>query len=137
MMEQKTRIIKEMILKSEEKLRMSKLLLDNKGYDDSVSRSYYAIFHLLSAVLFTKDLSFSSHKEVIGAFNKYFIKTHIFPDYFSKKIEQLFRLRQTGDYDVKKNIDEKTALECYKNAIEVKLKCTEYLSNIYKIENDF
>ncbi len=84
-----------------------------------------------------KGFNFFSHKEVIGAFNKYFIKEQIFPGYFSKKIEQLFRSRQTGDYDVKKYIDEKTAEESYKNAKEIIAGSVEYLTDFFKVKKDF
>lgn len=66
---------------------MANIALTNDQYDDAVSRSYYAVFHAISALLFTKGLSFSSHSQTIGAFNKEFVRTDIFPKYYSKKFK--------------------------------------------------
>jgi hypothetical protein len=126
-----------MILKSKEKLIAAKVNLDNKLYEDSISRSYYAIFHIISAVLFTKNLTFSSHNQVIGAFNKEYIFTNIFPKDFNKMIERLFRLRQSCDYDIESNIKYEQANSCFNDANMIISKCRDYLSNIYKVENIF
>ena len=70
--------IVEVIKKANEKLVTARLDFDNKRYEDSVSRSYYCVFHIITACLLSKGLTFSSHKQVIGNFNKEFIKTNIF-----------------------------------------------------------
>ncbi len=130
-------IIKNILLKCNDKFTISKELYELKHYDDAVSRAYYAVFHILNAVLFTKGLTFSSHKETIGAFNKEFIKTEIFPKKFSEKIKKLFEGRQISDYDVKKYIDKETAEESIKDTEEIISKCKEYLSAIYKVDIEF
>lgn len=66
-------VIKAMLSKAREKLKTARIDFDNERYDDSVSRSYYAVFHAISAVLLSKGLHFSSHSQTIGAFNKEFI----------------------------------------------------------------
>ncbi|MFO0793750.1 MAG: HEPN domain-containing protein [Candidatus Brocadiaceae bacterium] len=93
-------IIKAMLSKAREKLKTAKIDFDNERYDDSVSRSYYAVFHGISAVLLSKGLHFSSHGQTIGAFNKEFIKSKAFSASFTKKIEKLFNRRQIGDYSI-------------------------------------
>jgi uncharacterized protein (UPF0332 family) len=80
-------------------------MYDFKRYDDAVSRAYYAVFHALSAALLSKGLSFSSHGQVIGAFNREFVKTGIFPRSTSSLIQALFDDRQTGDYGICSEID--------------------------------
>ena len=67
-------ILKLMIEKAESKLEIANIAFNSNQYDDSVSRSYYSVLHAISALLITKDLSFSSHSQTIGAFNKEFIK---------------------------------------------------------------
>ena len=46
-----------MINKSIEKRNNSKIIFENKIFDAAVSRAYYAVFHIISAVLFTKGIS--------------------------------------------------------------------------------
>jgi len=130
-------IIKNIILKSNDKFNTAKELFQNKHYDDSVSRTYYSIFHIITAVLFSKNLTFSSHKETIGAFNKEFIKTKLFPIDFYKKIDSLFNNRHIGDYDVKRFIDKETAELNIKDADDIIKKCKEYLSDLYKTDKDY
>ncbi len=93
-------VIKAMLSKAREKLKTAQIDFNNERYDDAISRTYYAVFHAISAALLSKGLHFSSHGQTIGAFNREFIKTKKFPSSFSKTIKKLFRERQMGDYDV-------------------------------------
>ena len=92
-----------------EKLETARILYENARYDDAVSRTYYAVFHAMTAALLSKDLSYSSHGQVIGAFNREFIKTGIFPKKYSSIIQALFDDRQVGDYGILVKISKSTA----------------------------
>lgn len=127
-------VIKKIILKSDEKILSVKVNYDNNLYDDAVSRMYYAVFHLISAVLLTKNMTFSTHGQTLGFFNKEFIRNGIFPDYFSKYIELLFKSRQVGDYDPDIIIDQITAEERISQGNEIIAKLKEYLSSLYRDE---
>ena len=50
-----------------EDLGAHNLLIDG-DHKSSVSGAYYAMFHSAEAVLLTKNLSFSSYRDVISAF---------------------------------------------------------------------
>jgi uncharacterized protein (UPF0332 family) len=65
----------------------------------------------MQAVILTKNLSLSGHTGVIRAFNQHFVKTGIFPTEFAKAINQLFRERQTGDYEFDLSLTEAEAKE--------------------------
>jgi len=108
--------VKTMIQKAESKLKTAWIDFESGQYDDSASRSYYAIFHAISAALFSKGLNYSSHGQTIGAFNREFIKSGIFPREYMLAIQKLFDERQTGDYDVFSSIDRDTASECVEDA---------------------
>lgn len=123
-------ILKLMIEKAESKLEMANIALSNDQYDDAVSRSYYAVFHAISALLYTRGLSFSSHSQTIGAFNKEFVKTEIFPKNYSKKIQTLFDERQTGDYDIRSDIDAVVANDSIEFAKEVIEGAKSYLDGV-------
>ena len=87
-------VIKAILFKSREKLETAQIDFDNKRYNDSVSRSYYTVFHAISAVLLSKGLHFSTHGQTIGTFNKEFIKTKQFPAAFIRMLRKLFKERQ-------------------------------------------
>ena len=97
-------VIKNMVCKSTEKIIVAKDLYKQKHYEDSASRAYYSIFHILSAVLFTKGLTYSSHKGIISSFNREFIKSKLIPEILFKNIEKLFEYRQISDYEINKVI---------------------------------
>lgn len=124
--------LKEVINKSHEKLKTAKIDFENQRYEDSVSRAYYCIFHIITACLLSKGLSFSSHKEVIGNFNREFIKTNIFPVDLSKKVQTLFEDRQTSDYNAKIYINKEKAEEDILYAQEIFNILNIYLEKIIK-----
>lgn len=122
-------IIKNMIKKAESKLNTAIIDFNNEFYDDAVSRAYYAVFHAISAVLFTKGFSYSSHSQVIGGFNKEFVKNGIFESQITKKIQTLFEDRQSGDYDFSLVIDKEDANKNIEYAKEILDSVKKYLKN--------
>ncbi|MFN8256247.1 MAG: HEPN domain-containing protein [Bacteroidales bacterium] len=70
-----TENIKLLLEKSEEFLRDAMVLLENKGYSSSVSRSYYAMFHSAQAMLLSENVVAHTHKGVMLNFSQAFIKT--------------------------------------------------------------
>ena len=94
-----------MMAKANEKLAAANRELSGGFYGEAASRAYYAVFHALSAVLATQGLSFSSHSQTLGGFNKHFVKTEIFPIGTTRKLQRLFEDRQIADYDWTHTVD--------------------------------
>ena len=90
--------IDSLVKRAKRYIRSAEVLLNEKDYESSVSRTYYAMFYAAQAVLLTKKLTFSSHKGVISAFGKHFIKTEIFPKEMGRELNRAFEKRQIGDY---------------------------------------
>ncbi|MDP2984043.1 MAG: HEPN domain-containing protein [Candidatus Latescibacter sp.] len=82
--------VRSMLEKARDKLETARILFENRKFDDVVSRSYYAVYHALNAVLISRGLSFSSHAQNIGVFNREFVKTGVFPKEFSEIVQGLF-----------------------------------------------
>jgi len=80
-------------------LKSAEILLKEGDYESSVSRTYYAMFYSAQAMLLTQNLSFSSHKGVISAFGKHFVKSGIFPREMGRALNMAFEKRQIGDYE--------------------------------------
>ena len=112
------------IQKAARSLNASQRNLKEGDYDFASSRAYYVAFYAMEAALLTKNLSFSKHSAVIGAFNQNFVKPKIFPKEFSKLIARLFRERQIGDYDFDLSISEQDAQKDIE-AAEVILKAIQ------------
>jgi uncharacterized protein (UPF0332 family) len=85
---------------ADEKLRAARLLVEGGAWGDASSRAYYAAFHAISAALLWRVETYSRHAQVLGAFNKAFVHTGLFPKEFTALLTRLFENRQSGDYDV-------------------------------------
>lgn len=79
-------------------IESAQMLLESEDFESCVSRVYYAMFYAVEAALLTKKLSFSSHKGVLSAFARHFVKNGIFPKEMSKQLNLAFEKRQLGDY---------------------------------------
>lgn len=116
-----------MMAKSREKLDAARREMDAGFYGEVASRAYYAVFHAISAVLFSRDLSFSSHAQVVGEFNRSFVKSGEFPPDTTRKLQRLFEDRQTADYDVIATVDELTARQDLNDAESIVASCAALL----------
>ena len=102
--------------KAQSNLESSQILFDNTMYDGSVSSSYYAVFHAVSALLASKGMEFSRHKTVISKYNEEFINTGLISSISFRSLTALFRLRQDSEYDPIIFIGEDGAKEALKLA---------------------
>ncbi len=59
----------------------------------------------MSAVLLTHGQAYSSHAQVLGAFNRDFVRAGTFPREWTAILARLFEDRQTGDYDPTATVD--------------------------------
>ncbi|MEA1906152.1 MAG: HEPN domain-containing protein [Euryarchaeota archaeon] len=98
--------VSELIEKAKESLDAAKSLFENGFYGFSAGRSCYAMFYTAEAVLLTKNLSFSKHSAVIGAFGKEFVKTEILPRRLREYMVSAFDIRQLGDYGAPGSVHE-------------------------------
>ena len=90
--------ILDLLKKAKDSLRAAEILFVNGLYDFSASRSYYAMFYSTQAVLLTKNLSFSKHSAVIGAFGRDFVKRKLVSQKLRDYLVDAFDSRQLGDY---------------------------------------
>ena len=86
--------------KASEKLQSAELLYNQHFYNDSGSRSYYAIFHAIVACLRLKnvDLKQHGHNYIINQFRGHFLDTDIFDRSLQGKILNIKSNREMADY---------------------------------------
>ena len=97
-------------------------------YAESLSNSYYAIFHSIRAVLALEDKDFKKHSGVISYFQVQYIKTGVFSKEISNFIQGAFRLRTKADYEdfyVAAHIDAEQQL---RNAENIQADIVEYIA---------
>lgn len=83
---------------ADESLESAQLLLDNGKYRPSVSRSYYAMFYSVLALLVKENLRITKHTGAISVFNREFVKKGIVDKELSSWLQEAFDLRQRADY---------------------------------------
>jgi uncharacterized protein (UPF0332 family) len=133
-MKQDTDIL-ELVNKAKQSLEAAKSLFEGGFCDFSVSRSYYAMFYAVEALLLTRNLSFSKHSAVISAFGREFVKTKIFPQKLRDYLVSAFDMRQLGDYGVPGSVGEDEArklleqTEEFVRAIEARLTEDGHIGN--------
>jgi len=108
--------IQGLIGKARRYLRSAELLIQDGDYDSAVSRSYYAMFYSAEAALLKKKMSFNSHKGVISAFGRHFVKTGIFEQRLGRDLNVAFGERQVGDYESNFSISEDNARHAFERA---------------------
>ncbi len=101
---------------SKKHLKSAKILLDESLYEDSISRSYYAVYELISALLNKEGLMVKTHKGLISNFSRLFIKTGKLPKEYSGWTIKLQSKRMNADYERRTIADKKQAKELYQKA---------------------
>lgn len=91
-------LIRYRLEQADESLESARLLLDNGMYRPSVSRSYYAMFYSVLALLVKEGVRISKHTGAISVFNREFVKKGIFDKELSSWLQEAFDLRQRADY---------------------------------------
>jgi uncharacterized protein (UPF0332 family) len=65
----------------------------------AVNRIYYSMFYALSALAISEGFTSGKHGQLIGWFNKHFVKTGIVDSRYSRMISRSFSKRMDGDYE--------------------------------------
>ncbi|MCL4516600.1 MAG: HEPN domain-containing protein [Firmicutes bacterium] len=108
-----TEDIRRLLLSAENALKESQALLSLDLYAGAVSRAYYAMFYMASAVLRTKELEFSKHSAVIAAFGQHFVKTGLVPKNYQKLLLDAFDVRQRADDQILLGVSKEMAQSAY------------------------
>lgn len=74
-------------------------LIRNNKLHLAVSRIYYGIFYVISAVALKFNFTTSKYQQLIGWFNKEFIASGKIDRRYGKIIHNAYKNRSSGDYD--------------------------------------
>ena len=86
------------IQKARERLVSAKALLDIGNFEDSISRSYYAILDAASACLTRKDVVPQSHAGAIKLFSLHYIKPGTVDRKYQRQFAKIEKARIEADY---------------------------------------
>jgi len=74
------------------------LLTTNALWHTAANRLYYACYYAVTALLIQNDIDAKTHNGVINQFGLHFVKTNIFSKQEGGLFQDIFELRQEGDY---------------------------------------
>ncbi len=86
------------IEQAEEAAQNAKLLIDNEAFNAAVNRIYYALFYMTSALALKHQFKTSKHQQLIGWFNKEFVKDGFIEPIYGKILKKSFENRSASDY---------------------------------------
>lgn len=75
------------------------MLINNEKLSTTVNRIYYGIFYALLALALKNKFTTSKHHQLIGWFNKEFIKKGKLDNKYGKILKSAYEYRTSGDYD--------------------------------------
>jgi uncharacterized protein (UPF0332 family) len=120
--------------KADTSLRAARALFDLGFFDESVSRAYYAVFHLACAVLLTDGLEARTHRGVDHLLNLHFVRSGRLDAMHAKAFARLAQYRLQADYSrafrfTREGAAEELALaESTDNALRCKLQSEGWLA---------
>ena len=80
-------------------LHSAETLLNEKEYGDSISRSYYAMFHVAKALVLCEGKDAKTHKGLLSLLGQEFVKTGEIEKYVGNLIKELQEARVRSDYE--------------------------------------
>ena len=87
------------LVRAETALKAAEALCDLGLHADSVSRSYYAAYHYLRALLFSRGMEPRSHSGAIHLFNTEFVRAGLLPSAHNRLLSGMQGSRELADYD--------------------------------------
>lgn len=104
------------IARAETFLYAAEKLFKIELWDDSVSRSYYAVFHAATAALLSQGIVRKSHHAIWSAFGQYLAATGRIDREFHRNALDIFEARNLSDYSAKSWTTREDAEESLQNA---------------------
>lgn len=100
MQDNHTELVKYRIEQAKETISEIEILIEKVLLTIAINRIYYGMFYMLLALALKKGFKTSKHNQLIGWFNKEFVKTGIVGQKFGKIINKAFEDRTDGDYGI-------------------------------------
>lgn len=117
--------------KAEENLKAAKLLIENNLFRESISRSYYCIFHSARALIAYEKFDSRKHSSIIAYFNINYIKTGKIEKEYSRIISKAFKIRTDSDYKDFYLVSREETNEQLKNAEKFLKRIRTYIEEVY------
>ena len=109
---------KRLLNKAGRAIEAAETLLEHGYPEFATGRAYYAMFYITEALLNEKELRFSKHGGVHGAFGEHYVKTGLFDARYHRWLLDAFDRRIEGDYSEEVVVVDQDANELIEQAKE-------------------
>ena len=86
------------IARAKEAIEEVDILIKSKKFNAAVTRMYYGVFYVTNALILIDNFSTSKHSQIIGYFNKNYIKEKVIDPKIGKFLNRAYELRTRSDY---------------------------------------
>ncbi|GAB1454275.1 HEPN domain-containing protein [Draconibacterium sp.] len=97
--EEKKSLIIYRLRQADEAADSAELLLANYKTAAAINRIYYAVFYCVMALALKSGFNTSKHLQLIGWFNKTYIRTGLIDQEFGRILKDCYEYRKKADYD--------------------------------------
>jgi uncharacterized protein (UPF0332 family) len=97
--EEKKSLIIYRLRQADEAADSAELLLANYKTAAAINRIYYAVFYCVMALALKPGFNTSKHLQLIGWFNKTYIRTGLIDQEFGRILKDCYEYRKKADYD--------------------------------------
>jgi uncharacterized protein (UPF0332 family) len=104
--------------KTHESVRAAELMAENGLLKSAISRAYYAMFYVATALLLGRGLRFKSHSAVIAAFGQHYAATGLVPKEYHRYLIHAFDERNVADYETGQDLTSADVVEEIRHAKE-------------------
>ena len=118
----------QLLKKAQRAIQATETLCADSFLEFAVGRAYYVMFYIAEALLNDRNLRFSKHGGVHGAFGEHFVKTGLFDSKYHRRLLNAFNRRIIGDYSVSEVFREEEVVEMIHQAREFLHEAHRYLT---------
>ncbi len=97
--EEKKSLIIYRLKQTDEAVESAEILLANCKFAAAINRIYYAVFYSLMALALKSGFKTSKHLQLIGWFNKTYIRTGLISQDLGRILKNCYEYRKKADYD--------------------------------------
>jgi uncharacterized protein (UPF0332 family) len=115
------------LVRAKKALQAARMLLENRLYEDCVSRTYYAVLHAAKAALIKTGIEADSHQAVRRMFGLHLVRTDRVEKHFAEILTAQQEDREIGDYDIYLDIEQDRAAKRVFDAEKFITRIEKYL----------
>ena len=94
----KRELINYRIARAKEAIEEVDILIKSKKFNAAATRIYYGVFYITNALLLMDNFPTSKHSQIIGYFNKNYVKERIINPKIRRFLNRAYELRTRSDY---------------------------------------